>query len=298
MVLSSGGRSLFPTGDAVAQPRSSVGGASYRGSVPEPVDAWWRRRQFSRGAPIPYAVGEFREHWQQYPVLVRQFHPDLNNGITLSQVPPAADVWLQWQCDAGHRFVATPFEQRQRPGRSRRRSSWCPECAVGAGVGSPARRKQLLCVRSEASRYPVGEAFASECAPRAASAAEPRLRQLLAERLEFDPEPNAVRLRQPFFDHLEAWPDIVLSDLKVAIEYDTTGRDGLDHVGRREESDRRKDRALRAVGWEVVRVRCGKLAPLGPYDVVAAGVSVKLVGRVMDRLRDIRGELIVAAYSR
>lgn len=107
-----------------------------------------------------------------------------------------------------------------------------------------------------------------------------------------------MRLRQPFFDHLEAWPDIVLSDLKVAIEYDTTGRDGLDHVGRREGSDRRKDRALRAVGWEVVRVRCGKLAPLGAYDVVAAGVSIKLLGLVMDRLRDIRGELIVAAYSR
>jgi len=138
----------------------------------------------------------------------------------------------------------------------------------------------------------------SDCAPRPASASEPRLRKLLAERLAFDDQPNAIRLRQPFFDHLEAWPDIVLAELKVAIEYDTTGREGLDHVGRREQADRRKDRALRAVGWEVVRVRCGRLAPLGPYDVVAAGVSARLVGLVLDRLRDIRGELIVAAYSR
>jgi very-short-patch-repair endonuclease len=266
--------------------------------VPEPVDGWWRRRQFSRGAAIPYAVGQYREQWQQYPVLVRQFHPDLNGGIVLSQVPPAADVWLLWQCEAGHRFIATPFEQRQRPGRSRRRSSWCPECAAGAGGSTRARRPQRLCARSEAQRHPIGEAFVSECAPRAASAAEPRLRQLLAQRLEFDLAPNAIRLRQPFFDHLEAWPDIVLSDLRVAIEYDTTGREGLDHVGRREQSDRRKDRALRAVGWEVVRVRTGKLAPLGSYDVVASGVSGKVVGRVMDRLCDIRGDLIVAAYSR
>ena len=266
--------------------------------MPEPVDAWWRRRQFSRGAAIPYAVGEYREQWQRYPVLVRQYHPDLNGGIVLSQVPPAADVWLLWQCDAGHRFVATPFEQRQRPGRSRRRSSWCPECAAGAGGTTRVRRPQRLCTRSEAQQHPVGAAFVSECAPRAASAAEPRLRQLLAQRLEFDPAPNAIRLRQPFFDHLEAWPDIVLSDLKVAIEYDTTGREGLDHVGRREESDRRKDRALRAVGWEVVRVRTGRLAPLGTFDVVAGGVSGAVVRRVIDRLREIRGDLIVAAYSR
>lgn len=265
--------------------------------MPEPVDAWWARRQFSRGATIPYAVGQYREQWQQYPVLVRQFHPDLNGGITLSQVPPAADVWLLWQCEAGHRFVATPFEQRQRPGTSRRRSSWCPECMAGAG-GSTRPRRPRMCSRSEASRHRVGEAFVSECAPRAASAAEPRLRQLLAARLEFDGSPNAVRLKQPFFDHLEAWPDIVLSDLRVAIEYDTTGREGLEHVGRREQSDRRKDRLLRAAGWEVVRVRTGKLLPLGPFDVVAAGASRPAVERVIDRLREIRGDLIVNAYLR
>ena len=57
---------------------------------------------------MPYAVGQFRVDWERYPVLVRQFHPDLNHGITLTQVPPAADVYLLWQCDVGHQFVATP----------------------------------------------------------------------------------------------------------------------------------------------------------------------------------------------
>jgi len=266
--------------------------------VPEPVDAWWARRQFSRGAAVPYAVGTYRELWQQYPVLVRQYHPELNHGVTLTQVPPAADVWLQWECEAGHRFIATPTEQRMRPGTSRRRSTWCPECFAGSGAGPQRRRKQKMCEYSQAHRFEPGEPFISPCAPRAASAAEPRLRLLLERRLFFDGVFTAIRLKQPFFDHLEAWPDIVLPELRVAIEYDTIGRDGLEHLGRREASDRRKDQLLRNAGWEVVRVRIGKLQPLGPYDVVAGGVSARTADRLMDALREIRGELFVNAYAR
>ncbi|WNY34286.1 hypothetical protein Q9Q99_01865 [Curtobacterium flaccumfaciens] len=98
----------------------------------EPVDAWWRRRQWSRGEAVPYAVGQFRADWAPYPVLIRQYHPDWNHGVVLTQVPPAAEVLLTWECDVGHVFVATPSEQRSRPGRERRRSVWCPECAVQA----------------------------------------------------------------------------------------------------------------------------------------------------------------------
>ncbi|MCU1482623.1 MAG: hypothetical protein JWQ19_3409 [Subtercola sp.] len=142
----------------------------------------------------------------------------------------------------------------------------------------------------------VGEAFHSTAAPRPASAAEARLRQLLAERLEFDGAVNAVRVARPFFGRLEVWPDILLPDLRVAIEYDTVGRFGLEHVGKREVADMRKDRLLRAAGWEVVRVRAGKLLPLGPYDLTASAVSSKLVDRMIDTLRAIRGDLIVNAY--
>ena len=95
--------------------------------MPEQVATWWARRQWSKGNDLPYAVGQFRGDWERYPVLIRQYHPDLNSGVTLTQIPPAADVWLLWQCDVGHQFVATPWEQRQRPGRSRRRSTWCPD---------------------------------------------------------------------------------------------------------------------------------------------------------------------------
>ncbi|MDO4082230.1 zinc-ribbon domain-containing protein [Clavibacter michiganensis] len=355
--------------------------------MPEPVDAWWARRRWSRGLDVPYPVGAYREAWASFPVLIRQYHPDLNRGITLTQVPPAADVLLTWQCDVGHVFVATPEEQRRRPGRERRRSSWCPDCAdaaaprtpvlpmadqvrwpgasplvagpvaggsasgaSGASGGSPstaggptrprrgardgrpavggtardrrgkdgtpstvgpaerrgspatattptrARRSPAVCAKTP--DLPVGEPFASACAPPPASAVEERLRQDLAARLDHTRGLNAVRLARPFFEHLEAWPDIVLPELRVAIEYDSTGRHGLEHVGRREEADRRKDRALRASGWEVIRIRTGKLPPLGPYDLCVSGLTRGTVDQLLDRLREIRGPLFVDAYLR
>jgi very-short-patch-repair endonuclease len=67
-------------------------------------------------------------------------------------------------------------------------------------------------------------------------------------------------------------------------------------VGTREAVDRRKDRLLREVGWQVIRVRCGKLQPLGPHDVVASGVTDALIERLLDELRLIRGGLFVDAY--
>lgn len=273
--------------------------------MPEPVEAWWARRQFSRGTDVPYAVGTYRAEWSSYPVLVRQYHPDLNSGITLTQIPPAAEVFLQWQCDVGHVFVATPAEQRARPGRERRRSSWCPECAALAvgrtprAAGSPPKPKRPakpLCGKTP--DLPVGTPFVSACAPVPASSVEAELRMELAARLAFDETPNAVRLAQPFFEHVEAWPDILLPELRVAIEYDSTGRHGLEHVGRREQADRRKDRLLRNAGWEVVRVRSGKLPPLGPHDLVAGALSKSLYGRLLDELRVIRGPLLVDAYLR
>ena len=331
------------------------------GRVPEPVDAWWARRQRSRGSAVPYAPGTYREAWAHYPVLVRQYRPEHNRGVLLSQVPPAADVWLSWLCDAGHLFVATPDEQRHRPGRERRRSSWCPSCAalatprllpavpldptpVAAAVaarartapadGAPSvdsdeRRRRLERVRQGAQErrdarraradgrpagragsatrattcaktpdLPAGTPFVSACAPPPASAVEDRLRADLAAVLEQTPGLTAVRLARPFFDHLEAWPDLVLPELRVAVEYDSTGRHGLEHVGHREDADRRKDRALRAVGWEVVRVRTGRLLPLGPFDVVVPGYGRGTVPLLLDAFRAARGDLFVDAWLR
>ncbi|MGC5221381.1 zinc-ribbon domain-containing protein [Micromonospora sp. DT81.3] len=270
----------------------------------ERVESWWARRQFSRGVEVPYPVGTYREAWAPFPMLIRQYHPELNAGITLTQVPPAADVLLLWQCEAGHQFVATPAEQRARPGRERRRSAWCPECATlakpprvrpaGATPSTRPRPPQALCPKTPP--LPVGEPFQSECAPKPASAVEAKLREDLFARLGVTRGFNAVRVGRPFFDHVEVWPDILLPELRIAVEYDSTGRFGLEHVGKREESDRRKDRLLRAAHWEVVRIRTGKLPLLGPYDLQLSSVSRRGLERLLDAFRDIRGPLFVDAY--
>lgn len=295
--------------------------------MPENIEAWWARRQRSKGRAVPYAPGQYREHWSSYPMLVRQYHPEFNRGIVLSQIPPAAEVYLVWQCDAGHFFVATPAEQRGRPGGRRRRSAWCPRCselasptrirpadaaepatrpAPSPGSGSLPARERATSVsvgvparRAERIRSTVpGTAFFSHDAPKPASAAEAELRRRLGLRLDVDLTPNAVAVGRPFFGRLEVWPDIVLSEFRVALEYDTAGRFGLEHVGPREHSDRRKDALLREARWEVVRIRCRPLRALGPHDVEASGVTDRVVGTLLDRLRALRGDLIVNAYLR
>jgi hypothetical protein len=286
--------------------------------MPERVEAWWARRQWSKGLAVPYAVGAYRDAWAPFPALIRQYHPELNAGITLTQVPPAADVLLLWECESGHRFVATPAEQRTRPGRERRRSAWCPECAeaanptrivplpmrdsvsatVAPAVIRPRRTRPTPRVCDKTPRVAVGTAFASECAPKPASAVEARLRADVFGRLALTPGFNAVRVQRPFFQHLEVWPDLVLNELRVAVEYDSSGRHGLEHVGKREEADRRKDRALRAAGWEVVRLRTGKLQPLGAHDIQLSAWNAKGLDGLMDALRALRGALLVDAYLR
>lgn len=273
----------------------------------ERVEAWWARRQFSRGVEVPYPVGTYRDAWAPFPMLIRQYHPERNAGVTLTQIPPAADVLLLWQCEAGHTFAATPAQQRSRPGRQRRRSAWCPDCAMSAvpppvrPAGQPRRSGKRpgppLCPKTP-QQLRVGEPFVSDCAPRPASAVEARLRAEVFARLGVTAGMNAVRVSRPFFSHLEVWPDILLPELRIAVEYDSTGRFGLEHVGPREEADRRKDRLLRAAHWEVVRIRTGKLEKLGPHDLQLTSVGRQGIDRMLDAFRDIRGSLLVDAYLR
>src|SRR5690606_17887225 len=105
--------------------------------------------------------------------------------------------------------------------------------------GEPRRERPRMHVCEVTPDLPPGTAFTSACAPRATSAAEQELRARLLERLDVAAQHNAVRVRRPFFEHLEVWPDILLPELRIAVEYDTTGRHGLEHVGRREHADRR-----------------------------------------------------------
>ncbi len=289
------------------------------------MEEWWQRRQRVTGTTVPYEVGRYRDAWSPYRALVEQFRPERNGELVLSQIPPAADVYLVWVCSIGHEFVATPAEQRGRPGRARASRSWCPVCATpsllppaprwprlhNSGDAQPAGVDRTVARRVEppataatpelwrsAEEVAPGTAFRSARASRATSAAEGRLRALLAERLEVDLSLTAVRTRTPFFGRLEVWPDIVIAELGIAIELDTIGRNADEHVGRREVADRRKDRLLAEVGWSVIRMRCRPLRALGPDDLEVAGVSRAAVDALIGRMIETRGALLVHAYAR
>lgn len=289
------------------------------------MEEWWQRRQRVTGTTVPYEVGRYRDAWSPYRALVEQFRPERNGELVLSQIPPAADVYLVWVCSIGHEFVATPAEQRGRPGRARASRSWCPVCATpsllppaprwprlhNSGGAQPAGVDRTVARRVEppataatpelwrtAEDVAPGTAFRSARASRATSAAEGRLRTLLAERLDVDLSLTAVRTRTPFFGRLEVWPDIVIAELGIAIELDTIGRNADEHVGRREVADRRKDRLLAEVGWSVIRMRCRPLRALGPDDLEVAGVSRAAVDALIGRMIETRGALLVHAYAR
>jgi hypothetical protein len=158
--------------------------------------------------------------------------------------------------------------------------------------------KRVRRVCDKTPHLAVGEPFVSRCAPAPASAVEARMRADLFARMSLEPGFTAVRLARPFFDHVEAWPDLVLSELRIAVEYDTIGRHGLEHVGRREQADRRKDRLLREAGWEVVRIRTGKLEALGPHDLRISAWGRGSADVLIEAFRLIRGPLLVDAYAR
>lgn len=293
--------------------------------MPWSVEQWWQRRQRITGLDVPSPIGRYRDLWAPFTALVEQYRPERNHDLLLSQIPPAADVYLVWVCSVGHEFVATPAEQRGRPGRTRLSRSWCPVCATPSLLPTAPRWPRLhnsgeapteTGIRMPARRVPPrhsppapelwrsaegvrpGESFCSSRSPRATSAAEGRLRALIAERLDVDLSATAVRVRTSFFGRLEVWPDVIVPEFAIAVELDTVGRNGDEHVGRRERADRRKDQLLAEVGWHVVRLRCRPLRPLRPDDIVVAGVSAAAVDTLIDRMGDVRGHLFVNAYRR
>ena len=262
--------------------------------MPEPILAWWARRQLSRRSAVPYAVGTYREAWAPYPVLVRQYHPEYNGGIVLTpgaargrRVPLlAVRDRARLRRDAGGAAGAAGARAAPIvvvPGVPR--NGGTPPNVGDSGVGGgacagsfrfrarrrplddpPVRVVLLPSRRSVPRRRPLPPASPSRASarPRPPRPSRRSCGPISRHGSNSRPGVNAVRLAQPFFDHLEAWPDILLPELRVAIEYDSTGRHGLEHVGKREVADRRKDRLLRAAGWEVsgcAPASCSRSAP-------------------------------------
>jgi very-short-patch-repair endonuclease len=177
-----------------------------------------------------------------------------------------------WRCRRGHdRYRAPLIDVLTGPG--------CPKCRANAASPGAARE--------------AGMPFMKHGLRVGTSMTEQRLRVLLGERVRLHHRANAVRTARLFYGRQEVWPDILVAELRIAIEYDDPGRSGRAHRGLKEGSDVEKDAALREVGWEVIRIRAGGLEPLGPYSVACRSVSAEVVDEVVRLMAVIRGEAAV-----
>ncbi|MEB0003802.1 MULTISPECIES: hypothetical protein [Cryobacterium] len=182
-----------------------------------------------------------------------------------------------WICTRGHsRYTATVREALTGPG--------CPRCQANAAA--------------PAARFEGGVPFMKPGLRLGTSATEQRLRVALGERIRLPHRVNAVRISRTFYGKPEVWPDIIIPALRIAIEYDDPGRDGLAHRGLKEASDREKDAALNEVGWEVIRVRAGGLTELGRHSIVCRAVTTAVVDRILELLVEIRGSEAVSGIRR
>ncbi|HVT78334.1 MAG TPA: zinc-ribbon domain-containing protein [Acidimicrobiales bacterium] len=154
--------------------------------------------------------------------------------------------WL-WTCTDGHEFVASLNQLR--------RGHTCPHCWT--------RDRHLARIPAGVE---IGDAFTWP-GKRSRSAEELRLAAELAEVLPVDFTHNAVRTRITFYDQPFVTPDILISDLRTAIEWDGgRHRDDPAH-------DDAKDTALTDAGWRIIRIKEKTLSLAVVSDVITEVLS-------------------------
>lgn len=180
--------------------------------------------------------------------------------------------------------------------------SWvCPrghdryQASVLAVLSGPSCAKCIRNASGAAAAREAGVASMNAGLRTRTSLTEQRLRMLLAERITLPRGVNTIRLARMFYGRQEAWPDIVIPALRIAVEYDDPGRSRRAHRGLKQASDREKDEALAEVGWEVIRIRAGGLESLGANSVVCSSLTIAAVDRVIERMRELRGDAAVDA---
>ncbi|ASD22942.1 hypothetical protein B7495_13265 [Cryobacterium sp. LW097] len=234
------------------------------------ADAAEARVTLQRQCPLCMLLAETRRSRDQ---LLHRVAP---NGRAALARETRIGASYEWICSRGHsRYQASVRETLTGPG--------CPKCARNA--------------RAPAARYEGGVPFMKPGLKTRTSQAEQKLRMLLGERIALPHRVNAIRINRTFYGKPEVWPDIIIPAVKVAIEYDSPGRDKTAHRGLKVVSDREKDAALEEVGWAVIRVRADGLESLGPHSIVTAGVTAALVDEILVMLALIRGEGAVAALQ-
>ncbi|HEU5223159.1 MAG TPA: hypothetical protein VFU07_05690 [Candidatus Lumbricidophila sp.] len=177
-----------------------------------------------------------------------------------------------WKCQRGHdQFQATILEILTGPG--------CPKCLRNAA--GPGHQRE------------AGVAFMNPGLGTRTSLTEQRLRAALERRIRIPRGVNSVWIERTFYGRREVWPDILIPELRIAIEYDNPGRGGRSHAGLNAAKDREKDACLAEVGWDVIRIRAGGLEPLGPNSIVCTQLTEAAIDGVIARLRVLRGDAAV-----
>jgi len=254
------------TGDA-----AGTGGIAVRFRCGHGANAADARVTLQRDCPLCMLLAETKRSREQ---LLRRVAPP---GRAALAQETRIGVDYEWICTRGHsRYRAPVREALTGPG--------CPKCQKNA--------------QAPAARFEGGVPFMKPGLKTRTSQAEQKLRMLLGERIRLPHRVNAIRISRTFYGKPEVWPDIIIPALRVAIEYDSPGRDKTSHRGLKEVSDLEKDAALAEVGWAVIRVRADGLGAVGPHSIVCSGVTAQLVDEILTMLAAIRGEAAVAALMR
>ncbi len=243
--------------------RRESGGATVRFRCGHGAAEGYARVTLQRSCPLCMLLGETKRTRRQLLAKVAAGRRDQLASET------RIGASYEWICERGHsRFTATVMDVLTGPG--------CPKCEANA--------------KAPAARLEGGVPFMKPGLRTRTSMTEQRLRAALGERIRLPHRVNAITINRTFYGKPEVWPDIIIPALRIAIEYDDPGRDRTAHRGLKEVSDREKDAALAEVGWEVIRVRGGGLTEMGRYSVVCAGITDAVIDRILQLLREIRGD--------
>ncbi|MFF2369239.1 hypothetical protein [Agromyces sp. NPDC058110] len=223
-----------------------------------------------RACPLCMLVAETQRSRAE---LLRKVAPPMRGRLA---VETRIGAEYLWQCPRGHdRYPATVSDVLTGTG--------CAKCRANAAAPAALRE--------------AGLAFMKPGLKTRTSMTEQRLRTMLGERIRLHHRVNAVHIARTFFGRSEVWPDVLVPQLRIAVEYDDPGRSRRAHLGMKEASDLEKDEALAEVGWEVIRIRAGGLDSLGSNSIVCRTLTEPVVDAVVERMRALRGDAAVDAIS-
>jgi hypothetical protein len=285
----------------------------------------WRANVQSRnvGSGCPYcsgkAVGYGNSLADLRPDLAAQWHPSRNPGLAASQVRPGSNKKAWWVCSEGHAWEAVIA--------SRTKGRGCPVCSGRtAGAGSSlADLSPLLAAQwhpdlngdqtpsdarpgSERKVWwlcQLGHAWQAAISSRTLGRGCPTCRspgwsqvafQIAAELATLFPVGDLEDAPSEVDREIGWEPDIVLPELRIAIDVD--GRHWHDdnyYPGSRER-DTRKVTRFQEAGWNLVRIRESPLLKLGPHDVVVADLS-QTKTTVLDVAKHLQDRFGLAAHG-